>query len=300
MHVAALALLLLPAAGPGAPGALLRALREAPAGGLRAAQATAPLHGLPYLPSPLGEGRGPDPDPRFRLDAFDCMTFVETAVALGSAASLAEARAALDDVRYAGAPSIRSRNHEVMSQWLPENAARGWVEEVTAQVAGPLARPAGKEFTDQSWRTVARAGRSLPGVPRAALPRGRFTLQVVPFAEMPAVAARIPPGAILFVVREDVPERATRISHAGVAFPGPDGAPWVRHATSTPGVARVIEEPLGRFLARQEKALPRWPLSGISIVSIRDNRSRLRAIGPPGGDPSGPGPGTAPAASLSD
>jgi hypothetical protein len=122
----------------------------------------------------------------------------------------------------------------------------------------------------------------------------------VPFADVPAVAARIPPGAILFVVREDAAERPTRVSHAGVVFAGPGGGAWVRHATSTPGVARVIEEPLGRFLARQEKALRRWPLSGISIVAIRDNRARVRDLARPREDPSGPGPGRPPAASLLD
>jgi hypothetical protein len=86
------------AAAP-APAAVARALGEAPPGGARAVRATAPVVGAPYLLSPLGEGAGPDPDPRFRLDAFDCMTFVETAVALGSASSLEEGRRALDDVR---------------------------------------------------------------------------------------------------------------------------------------------------------------------------------------------------------
>jgi hypothetical protein len=291
-------LLLVPAAGPAAPGALLRALREEPAGGSRAAAATAPLHGLPYVPSALGEGRGPDPDPRFRLDAFDCMTFVETAVALGSASSLEEAKAALDDVRYAGPPSIRARNHEVMSQWLPQNAARGWVAEVTEDVAGALARPATKEFTDESWRSVARAGRAIPGLPPSALPRGRFGLRVVTFADLRAFSERIPTGAILLVVRADAPERPTRVSHAGVVFDGPGGERWVRHATSTPRVARVIEEPLGRFLARQEKALLRWPLSGISIVAIRDNRSRLRDLAADA--PPGPGHGSPSAASFTD
>ncbi|HSN92977.1 MAG TPA: N-acetylmuramoyl-L-alanine amidase-like domain-containing protein [Anaeromyxobacteraceae bacterium] len=295
-----LLLALLPAAGPAGPGALLRALRQAPAGGPRAAAATAPLHGLPYLPSALGEGRGPDPDPRFRLDAFDCMTFVETAVALGSASSLAEARAALDDVRYSGPPAIRARNHEVMSQWLPANAARGWVADVAAELAGPLARREEKEFTEASWRAVARAGRAIPGVPRSALPLGRYGLHVVALADLPAVAGRIPAGAILFVVRADAPERPTRVSHAGVVFDGPGGRRWVRHATSTPGVARVIEEPLERFLSRQEKALPRWPLTGISIVQIRDNRARLRSLAASGGHPPGSGRGSSPAASLLD
>jgi hypothetical protein len=266
------------AQAPPAPAALLRALAEAPAGGPRAAAATAPLHGAPYARSPLGEGAGVDPDPRFRLDAFDCMTFVETAVALGTAASLAEAAVAMDDVRYRGAPSIASRNHEVVSQWLPANVAKGWVEDATRRIAGPAARVAEEEFTDASWRAVARAGRAIPGVPRAALPRGRFALDVVPPADVPAIAARIPEGAILLVVRADAPDRSTRVTHAGVVFLGPGGARLVRHATSTPGVSRVIEEPLPRFLARQEKASAGRPVTGIAILAVRDNRARLARL----------------------
>ena len=83
-------LLLALAAPPAAPAPLLRALSEQPAGPARAVAGTAPLLGRRYLLSALGEGTGPDPDPRFRLDAFDCVTFVETAIALGNAASAAE------------------------------------------------------------------------------------------------------------------------------------------------------------------------------------------------------------------
>jgi hypothetical protein len=263
---------------PAAPPGLLRALRTAPAGGPRAAAATAALHGVPYARSPLGEGEGPDPDPRFRLDAFDCMTFVETAVALGSAATLEEARLALDDVRYLAAPALASRAHEVASQWLPSNSRKGWVADVTRALAGDLAHPAEKEFTAEGWRAVARAGRGVAGVPRRALPLGHHALEVVAFSEVPAIADRIPEGAILLVVREDAPDRATRVSHAGLVFIGRGGERWVRHATSTPGVARVIEEPLPRFLARQEKALPRWPLTGLSVLAILDDRPRLARL----------------------
>ena len=36
--------------------------------------------GAPYLASPLGEGAGRDPDPRFRLDAFDCCPTIRLAI----------------------------------------------------------------------------------------------------------------------------------------------------------------------------------------------------------------------------
>lgn len=260
--------------------AVAAALRSTPPGGPRAARSTATFVGAPYLPSALGEGFGPDPDPRFRLDAFDCMTFVETAVALGSASSPGEAARALDDVRYSGAPALATRNHEVLSQWIPANVAKGWIADVGRDLAGPLARTAEKVYTPDSWALVRTAGRAIRGLPRARLPLGRFSVDVIPAGEVRAIAARIPEGAIAFVVREDAPDRATRITHAGVVVRGARGAVHVRHATSSKGVGRVIEEPIDRFLLRQERALPRWKLEGLAIFAIRDNRARLGALAP--------------------
>ncbi len=259
-------------------GAIAAALRSSPAGAPRAIAATRPLVAAPYLGSPLGDGGGPDPDPRFRLDAFDCMTLVETAVALGSSASIEEARIALDDVRYSGAPALAARNHEVLSQWIPSNRAKGWIAEATPLVAGSVARLAEKEYTPESWARVRSAGRAIRGLPRARLPLGRFAIHVVPAAEVAGIARRVPAGAIAFVVRADAPDRATRVSHAGLVVPGLRGARLVRHATSSKGVGRVIEEPLERFVRREERAFPLWPLEGIAFFTIRPNEARVRAL----------------------
>jgi len=56
------------------------------------------------------------------------------------------------------------------------------------------------------------------------------------------------------------------------------GQRLVRHASSTAGVLRVIEEPLDRFVARQRTA-SRRALSGLALFSIRDNGAHLRAPG---------------------
>jgi Protein of unknown function (DUF1460) len=260
--------------------AVAAALRSAPAGGPRAAAATAAFLGAPYLASPLGEGSGPDPDPRFRLDAFDCMTLVETAVALGSASSLGEASEALDDIRYSGAPALAARNHEVLSQWIPANVSKGWIADAGASIAGPLARPTEKTYTAESWELVRAGGRAIHGLPRRRLPLGTFSVAVVPAQDVSGTAGRIPEGTIAFVVRADAPDRATRITHAGIVVRGPRGAVLVRHATSSKGVGRVIEEPIERFLRRQSQAWPRWPVEGIALFTIRDNAVRLRSLGP--------------------
>jgi hypothetical protein len=274
--LACLAALLLLAAP--ADVAVARALAAAPPGGTRAAAATRPLLGLPYVLSPLGEGSGRDPDPRFRLDAFDCMTLVETAVALASAATLGEAQAALDDVRYAGPPSYSTRNHEVLSQWLPSNVARGYVADATSSLAGVEVQTATKEYSPASWDAVRAAGRAIPGLARGQLPVGRFAVPVIAPADATRAGAQLPEGTLVFVLREDAPERASRVTHAGLVVRGATGAALVRHATSTRGVERVIEEPIERFVRRQQLAFPRWPLAGLSFWAIRDASARVRDL----------------------
>ena len=271
-----LALALLLAAPPeAAVSAALAAGVEA--GPARAVAATAPLLGVRYLPDPLGEGSGPDPDPRFRLDAFDCMTLAETAVALGSAATLDEARRALDDVRYAGAIELAGRNHEVVSQWLPANLEKGWVAPLPRDLAGAVVT-ATVEYDPARWARLDRAGQRLSGVPPARRPVGRFTIEVVPLSALAEVGPRLPEGALAFVVRQDGPDVLTRVSHVGLVVVR-HGVRLVRHASSWPGVMRVVEEPLPLFVERQRQA-SRRRLVGLAFYVIQDNRSRLVTLPP--------------------
>ncbi len=278
-HLPALALLLaLKSIAAQAPAPLLESLAAAPAGGPRAAAASRALVGVRYVRSALGEGQGPDPDPRFRLDAFDCLGFVETAVALGSARSLDEAARALDDIRYQGSPALGARNHEAQSQWIPANLAKGWIVELTRPLAGERAVPAPIEFTSERWSALRRAGRAIGGLPAARAPVGTFELWAVAPADVAALAPRIPDGTLVFVVREDMPGRSTRISHVGLLVTGPSGGRSVRHATTWPGQERVVEEPLSVFMDHQRRGKPGWPLVGFALFGLPDQSARVAAL----------------------
>ncbi len=243
----------------------------------RAVWASGLLLGTPYVHSPLGEGSGPDPDPRFRLDAFDCVTLVETALALGSARSVAEARLLLDDIRYDGPPDFRHRNHYVEAQWLPANARKGWIEDVTEQIGGELALRGQKRHTAATWRAAERAGHVVRGLDPAQLPLGTFPLPLVPLDHVAAIAARIPEGTLLLVVREDRPWRPYRVTHLGIVVVGAGGMRLVRHASDVPAVMRVRDEPLVRFVARNARAQG-WPVVGVSLWAIRDASARAAEV----------------------
>jgi hypothetical protein len=273
LHTAALALLL--AASPEAT--LDAGLPAHAAGAARAVWASGILLGAPYRISPLGEGAGVDPDPRFRLDAFDCVTLVETAIALGSSRSVAEARVLLDDLRYDGPPDFQHRNHYLEAQWLVANARKGWIEDATPGIGGEWAMVGEKRLTPGTWRAAERAGRTIPGLEPERRPVGRFRLPLVPVDHVAAIAPRIPEGTLLLVVREDHPWRPYRVTHLGIVVVGPKGERLLRHASDVPGVMRVRDEPLLRFLARNAR-YQGWPVVGVSLWAIRDGAARAEVL----------------------
>ena len=273
---AALLLLAGPATGRVLP--LLAAAGDAPAGGPRAAAASAPLVGTRYRLGPLGEGRGPDPDPRFRLDAFDCVTFIETALALGAGRSEEEVRRALDDIRYGQVIDIADRDHEVLSQWIPRNVEKGWIRPISRELAGEAAVEAVTVYDRARWARLARRGRRLVGVPDRRLPIGRFAIEVVPPAALAAVEPRLPDGAVVWVVRQERLDQVTRVTHGGLVVVK-QGRRRVRHASSYPNVLRVVEEPLAQFVERQRHASSR-PLTGLAFFAVPDNGVRLASLPP--------------------
>ncbi|HOX52538.1 MAG TPA: DUF1460 domain-containing protein, partial [Fibrobacteria bacterium] len=104
-----------------------RIFRTLPSGTLaqRTEAASKALLGRPYLLGPLGEGdslKG-EPKPRLRMDVFDCVTYLETSLALASATDTANLLAHMDSIRYRGGEvTWRWRNHFTESEWLVRNA----------------------------------------------------------------------------------------------------------------------------------------------------------------------------------
>jgi hypothetical protein len=248
--------------------------------------------GAPYALSPLGEGEGRDPDPRLRFDAFDCTTFVETALALALAHDLADARAILDRIRYRGAVvAFDERRHLPEAEWLPGLQRAGLLVDVTRVVGGDDDVTAETKHLDAAvWRR-ARA-RNLPDLPPERVPVGTFSLDVWKLASAAAGADRIPAGTLLSVVRADFRSVPVRVSHHGVVI-DKDGRRFVRHAADR-GHHHVVDEPLDRFFARLRRSA-RWPVVGVNLMRIApapDWRARLGVPAPSAthvvGDPAAP------------
>ncbi|PTL78695.1 N-acetylmuramoyl-L-alanine amidase-like domain-containing protein [Vitiosangium sp. GDMCC 1.1324] len=217
--------------------------------------------GTPYVHSPLGEGSGVDPDPTFRLDAVDCLTFVEQALAMSLAHSESEVPGILEQLRYASTPSYEDRNHLMEAQWLPNNQRKGFVVDVTRRYGGEDTVRVQKTLTALTW--TSRSSVSL-GLSKAHQPRGTYSLDMIPLDRVLERARKVPSGTILVVLREDLPLKATRVTHLGFVVQKGKRT-WLRHARrGADGNGRVVDEDLETFLARNAK-YDKWRVSGVSL-----------------------------------
>jgi Protein of unknown function (DUF1460) len=221
--------------------------------------------GTPYVHSPLGEGSGVDPDPTFRLDAVDCLTFVEQAMAMSMARADAEVAGLLERLRYASTPSYEDRNHLMEAQWLPNNQRKGFVADVTRRYGGEDTVRVQKALTALTW--TSRSSMAL-GLSKSRQPRGTYTLDMIPLDKVMAHARQVPSGTILVVLREDLPLKATRVTHLGFVVQKGKRT-WLRHARrGLDGNGRVVDEDLETFLARNAK-YDKWKVSGVSLYEAR-------------------------------
>lgn len=238
----------------------------------RVEAASSPFLGAPYRRSPLGEGKGIDPDARYREDAFDCLTLVETAIALAHRRERSQAERILDDIRYADReePSYQSRLHLMEAQWIPDLIRKGYLEEVTPLYGGEDVVWIEIELDAQKWERR----RLLPALPWAPELEGVHRIPVLPLEAAIRIANTLPAGLVIDVVREARGDDLTRISHTGLLLER-DGSRFVRHAALRD--RKVIDEPLEAFLVRHSRMRQRR-VTGIHLSAIRENEERVASI----------------------
>ncbi len=228
------------------------------------------LLGAPYVLSPLGEGSGPDPDPRFRWDAFDCTTFIETALALLRSDDPQALPQVLDTIRYRGPAHFDNRRHLMTSQWIPDLVAAGYIEDITMSLG--RSEQVQMKLDLKRWRQ-RRVAKTLH-LPEALVPSGTFVLPYLSLEEARRAAATLPGGTIVNVVRSNAPSSPDVITHQGLLIHR-GGQLFLRHAS--PVAKRVVDEPFEKILRRYEK--PRkWPILGLNFLKILDAQGPM-AVG---------------------
>lgn len=229
----------------------------------RVIAASARYLGTPYALDPLGEGAGPDPDPRIDRRRVDCVTFVEQVLAEALAPTPEAILPTLLRIRYRdGVVGFARRNHYFVADWLPNNA---WlVTDLTDAVGGRRVRRMTK-WIDRA--PLFRARGVVPTRdPHAArgvtLAPALQTTTYLPRSEALTLLDRRNrrlPSVTIAVFVQDRP--GIFAAHTGFLLAGESGS-VLRHASRRAG--RVLDEPLARYL----KTAPARVV-GLKVVGLR-------------------------------
>lgn len=206
--------------------------------------------GAPYEPDTL-EREGPE-ELVVNLRAFDCVTLVETAVAIALTVrarktAFADFAAALERIRYRGGlcDGYASRLH-YFTDWLFDNGRRGVVRDITAGIGGV---PFRKEFHALTGRREehpplkdAAAFRRMRLVEAAC---SRRTLYRIPKDDLKRHGGKIADGDIVAIASD---MEGIDVSHAGIAVRGRRGL-HLLHASSAAGSVALSDMTLYRYLS---------------------------------------------------
>ena len=192
----------------------------------RAEAISAALLGAPYVAHGL-VGSATEPEALVApLDGFDCVTYVESVLALARADGPAGFVEELRALRYAGGRAEWKRRNHYMTGWVRRNAAA-----VRAVAPGALGKRVEKRLS------------AVPGLPPE---RARFA--VVPKARLRAFLPRLANGDVLLFAST---KAGLDVFHCGFLVLAA-GTLRLRHASRSAG--RVVEEDLSRFLAANRMA----------------------------------------------
>ncbi len=210
--------------------------------------------GATYGYSPLGEGGGVDKDPKFRLDKFDCTTFVETMTALSLSPNITKAKQRLDYIRYDGKVGFKHRRHLPALMWKAQLVDVGVYVDIT------------KDIKDHETITKKPNPKLLPKDMKylAKDLKKSYSIDYIPLHKIAKNIEYIPSGVVVNVVREDRADKFLVITHQMLLFKA-HGKIYFRHASSYPK-RQVVDEPLNSFVSRVSRY--KWRVVGINILKI--------------------------------
>ncbi|GEM_PF-5860549 len=120
----------------------------------------------PFIDYPLGEGQMYDERPRWRIDGFDCATFVETIAALALSPDLGEFEETVIKVRYMNnEPTFETRAHFPDADWNKNLISRGLAQDITEKIGLNQSKIYRYEINRRGWYEKLSIERTFPSSP---------------------------------------------------------------------------------------------------------------------------------------
>lgn len=242
-----------------------------------------------YHLNPLGEDIFDriDQDPLYRFDQFDCMTYVETVIALSRSRNWSEFERKIIDLRYINTPiSFANRHHFVESTWIASAQEKGFVKDVTNDIASNQMRKISKQIDVRGWIDRIQPlslGFSLSDVPsRSNLIQNLESEKILAeinyiskeqILKNPELLKKIPTGSIVFFLVGKNSKFEKQIGtdllvfHSGLVFQTPNST-QLRHASSRSRSSKVVIDDLHSIFL-DESRMPN--VLGIHVEKIQSN-----------------------------
>ena len=185
--------------------------------------------GRSYKPNPLIGSADTAEVFTASLDGFDCVTYIETIVALARASNVDDFTEWLRQIRYEQGRIQWERRNHYMTVWIRNNVRKGIIR--------PVSKPA--------VPTVSRE-RVLNVVPGLAAQRTR--VKCVPKPAVPRLAAHLQSGDLIFFAST---RQNLDVFHAGIIVRDGNRV-LMRHASRSAG--SVVEQELSEFLKANRMA----------------------------------------------
>jgi hypothetical protein len=164
------------------------------------------------------------------LDAFDCVTFIETVLALARASKAGEFSEALRRIRYGrGRIEWQRRNH-YMTDWIRNNVREGVIRPISTAAVPAINRE--------------RVLNVLPG-----LAARRVRVKCMPKRAAARASKNLRNGDLIFFAST---RRNLDVFHAGIIVREDGARPRMRHASRSEG--GVVEQELAEFLRANRMA----------------------------------------------
>ena len=187
------------------------------------------LIGNPYTPNPLlGSADTPEVFTA-SLDGFDCVTFIETTIALARARSTDDFSAQLRKIRYENGRVEWNRRNHYTTSWIRNN--------IREEILRPL--------STRSFPTITRE-RILKVV--AGLPAVNVRIRCIPKLAAPRLESHLQTGDVIFFAST---KKNLDVFHCGIIVRD-DGSVVMRHASRC--AKRVVEQDLNEFLTANRMA----------------------------------------------
>ncbi|MFC1586364.1 D-alanyl-D-alanine carboxypeptidase/D-alanyl-D-alanine-endopeptidase [Fibrobacterota bacterium] len=198
------------------------------------------LEGSPYFLGPTGEGLGAriDPNPVIDITRFDCVTFIESVMALAMSKTYDTLLSSLTRIRYFDyPPSYLTRKHFFVEDWIGKSP--GYVKPFRFPGDTTLSRTTGKKrFFKMKQLDYPKKD---PTTPLSYLPYGKALKMV----ETWTYGKRF--LGVAFVTEEI---DWLWVTHTGFLDATGKGPPLLRHASSTGG--QVLTENFSDYLLRRK------------------------------------------------